>query len=83
MFSNLCMKSISWFTLVGVGCVLGSSLVAAQLVVFSFDGANGDEVSLGPDAMPGNALVSDVVRGGGLSAASGSGAHGRDPARHG
>lgn len=68
------MKWISSFTLAVAGCLLGSSLAAAQLVVFSLDGASGDEVSLSSDAVPANAAVSDLVRGGGVSPASGASA---------
>jgi hypothetical protein len=45
----------------------------ASLITFSFTGSSGNEASLAPDAQPDHLSVSDLIRGSGLSAASGAG----------
>lgn len=56
--------------------VIGSTrgLLAAQLVLFSFDGAVGSEVEFGPSLHPDHASVGDISRGSGLGLSSGANA---------
>lgn len=60
-------------TLVLSSCLLFGTGAQAGFITFGFDGATGDESSLGPDSQPASLTVSAMTRGAGLLPSSSAG----------
>ncbi|MCF8464753.1 MAG: lamin tail domain-containing protein [Flavobacteriales bacterium] len=72
------MKKHLLLSLTALLLVFASPLVSdnsayAQIVLYSFTGSAGDEVTLPPDAQPTNATASDISRGSGVSGSTSGG----------